>query len=740
MATETILSPGVLLQEVDRSFITPSTDPSGMAIIGPTAKGPVEIPTEIKSYNDFKQVFGTTIKSGSQKYEYFTNLSVKNYFENGGSSAIVVRVVSGSTDTDWAAADSSLILSDKSADTAPFTLQTLGKGTTFNNTHAGSTGVDQINFGFSGEINTSSLNLTTAADAITIVSGAKTFNVVFSGSTDFSDSVSESFDNGTVFKVNLVDSNVGGTSGKITAFSASLLFSQSLHSEFTFADNTTANQNTTLASGKVAFAGKTTTGGDVTTTIGSGLPTTITATTLKTGVTVGGTLANGGLVEGSAENIRFETLNKNNSQGTFTLVVRRGDDTTASPIVLEQFTELSLDPLSDNYISKRIGDQVETVELDAETGDYIVTVDGEFPNRSNFIRVSAVNTPTINYIGNGNVVDTDADGTSYSASLPNNQTGTFENGLGTLLNTDATKNLFGSQSSVGADNIQGLYPAAYTKAISILKDKETYKFKTLVVPGLNQEQHSATIDQLIENTTQRGDSFFITDLVPYGSNVNTVIGEAGELDSSFSAAYWPWVQAFSSELNRNVWAPASTIIPGLYSKNDSIAAPWFAPAGDTRGKLGRLVVKTEQKLSKANRDTLYSGKVNPIATFTDTGVVVFGQKTLQQAKSALDRVNVRRLLLDVKDTIGEMADSIVFEQNTQQTRDRFVRQVTPYLESLVQRQGVYAFQIKMDGQLNTPDVIDQNKLVGQVFLQPTKTAEFIVLDFVLTKTGASFID
>jgi len=119
---------------------------------------------------------------------------------------------------------------------------------------------------------------------------------------------------------------------------------------------------------------------------------------------------------------------------------------------------------------------------------------------------------------------------------------------------------------------------------------------------------------------------------------------------------------------------------------------------------------------------------------------VFGQKTLQQAASALDRINVRRLLLDVKDTIGGFADKLVFEQNTQQTRDRFVRQCTPYLESLVQRQGIYAFQVKMDGQLNTPDVVDENKLVGQVFLQPTKTAEFILLDFVLTPTGASFTD
>ena len=177
----------------------------------------------------------------------------------------------------------------------------------------------------------------------------------------------------------------------------------------------------------------------------------------------------------------------------------------------------------------------------------------------------------------------------------------------------------------------------------------------------------------------------------------------------------------------------------MYAKNDSIAAPWFAPAGLTRGGITN-VVRVEKKLSKSVRDTLYSNKVNPIATFPGQGIVVFGQKTLQNAKSALDRVNVRRMLLDVKDTIGGFSRSILFEQNTEATRDRFVRLAEPYLTSLVQRQGLYAFQVKMDGQNNTPDIIDENKLVGQVFLQPTKTAEFIVLDFTLTPTGASFTD
>ena len=263
-----------------------------------------------------------------------------------------------------------------------------------------------------------------------------------------------------------------------------------------------------------------------------------------------------------------------------------------------------------------------------------------------------------------------------------------------------------------------------------MKNKEEFKFKTLIVPGLNQENHSSTINTILSNTETRGDSFFIVDPVKYGvTTLATVTNEAEEIDSSFGASYWPWAQVRSTALGRNVWCPASVVIPGVYAKNDSIAAPWFAPAGLTRGRT--QINKVETKLSKSQRDTLYASKVNPLATFPGQGVVVFGQKTLQQAASALDRVNVRRLLLDVKDTINGFARKIVFEQNTDATRDRFKRQVTPYLENLVSRQGLYAFQVKIDGQLNTAEVIDQNKMVGQVFLQPTKTAEFIALDFTI---------
>ena len=729
MATETIVSPGVLLKEIDKSFITPGTDPSGLAIIGPAAKGPIEIPTAVSNYNDFKEIFGTTIKSGSQAYEYFTNLTVKNYFDNGGSSALVVRVVSASGT--WASATNTHLSASAKESTSSFTLTTLGKGGDLNNTHAGSVGVDKLTFGWTGNITTASLELDANVNkGILVTSGGLDYGLVFSGSSYDDTYATANYD--TTIKVDIT----GFADGNINATEVSTAVSNSM-TNFEIDENTIALAQKNLANGVVAYAGVN--NGDITTTVSSLLPSTITTSEVKEGVVAGGTFNGGGLPEGTKDNIRWEIGNVNEKAGTFTVSIRRGDDTTNAPIVLEQFTNCSLDPLSDNYISRKIGDQNFTVA--SEGSDYVVNVSGEFENKSKYVRVSAVNLPTYQYLAPNGGVAEDSSNTSYSASLPIAQNGTFENGAGSNLPTDGAGD-YGSAAGTAdsAGDLQGLVTGDYTKAISILKNKDEFKFKTLVVPGLNQANHSSTINTIIANTTFRGDSFFVTDLTAYGADIATVKTEAEELDTNYAAAYWPWTQVNSAKIGRNVWCPASVVIPGVFAKNDSLAAPWFAPAGETRGRLGRTAIKVEQKLSKTQRDNLYTSKINPIATFPDTGLVVFGQKTLQQAASALDRVNVRRLLLDVKDTIGGFADKLVFEQNTQQTRDRFTRQCNPYLESLVQRQGLYAFQIKMDGQLNTADVVDANQLVGQVFLQPTKTAEFIVLDFILTPTGASFTD
>jgi phage tail sheath protein FI len=176
---------------------------------------------------------------------------------------------------------------------------------------------------------------------------------------------------------------------------------------------------------------------------------------------------------------------------------------------------------------------------------------------------------------------------------------------------------------------------------------------------------------------------------------------------------------------------------GVFAYNDSVSEPWFAPAGINRGGLGQ-VVRPERKLAQATRDTLYTNKVNPIASFPGTGVVVYGQKTLQTKSTALDRVNVRRLLIAMKSYIAGVAQNLVFEQNSAATRNNFLAQVNPYLEGIQQKQGLYAFKVVMDETNNTADVIDRNELIGQIYVQPTKTAEYIYLDFNVTPTGVAF--
>jgi phage tail sheath protein FI len=237
----------------------------------------------------------------------------------------------------------------------------------------------------------------------------------------------------------------------------------------------------------------------------------------------------------------------------------------------------------------------------------------------------------------------------------------------------------------------------------------------------------------------RSDCFLLIDPAGYGSSISTVTSEAADRDSNYAAMYWPWVNIADPDLNKNVWVPASVVIPGVYAFNDRVAAPWFAPAGMNRGGID-VAVDVERKLTQSNRDDLYDANVNPIASFPGSGIVVYGQKTLQKKASALDRINVRRLLIAAKKYIASASKFLVFEQNTAVTRNRFLNIVNPYFEDVQQRQGLYAFKVVMDESNNTPDVIDRNQLVGQIFLQPAKTAEFIVIDFNVLPTGAAFPD
>jgi phage tail sheath protein FI len=387
-----------------------------------------------------------------------------------------------------------------------------------------------------------------------------------------------------------------------------------------------------------------------------------------------------------------------------------------------------MDPTAPNYVARVIGNQYSQYD----SVDNQIEVIGDFPTNSRYVYVSDVLTPTPLYFDNNGIAKS-----AYTSFIPVNASGAFDGATGDLFVGVAD---YYNAIDLATTAPQGIPASAYTDMVNLLGNADDYRYNVLLTPGLfslTADLGASQVTTAINNTQNRGDAIYVTDLVPFNSSISEVTTQANAKNTSYAAAYWPWLQTIDPDSAQLVWVPASTLVGGVYAYNDSVSEPWFAPAGINRGGLGN-VVRAEKKLSQANRDTLYTNKVNPISTFPGTGVVVYGQKTLQTKASALDRVNVRRLLIAVKSYISQVANNLVFEQNTIATRTNFLNQVNPYLESVQQRQGLFAFRVIMDDSNNTPDVIDRNQLVGQIYLQPTKTAEFIYLDFNILPTGATF--
>jgi len=579
---ETIVSPGVLAIENDQSFITQLPIQAGAAIIGPTPKGKVGIPVLCTTYSDYLNKFGSTFLSGSQTFTYFTSIAAYNYFNSGGNTLLVTRVVSGSTSLDWTYATSSFISSSAHSagspyNTSPFILETISEGIIMNST---------------------------------------------------------------------------GPTGSF-----------------------------------------------------------------------------GTLLSGSADNFRWQISSQNINDGTFSLLIRQGNDSDINPSVIENWGPLSLDPFAANYIEKVIGNQVENILSD--NNEYYIQMSGSYLNNSKYIRVKSVNQTTPNYLDNNGIPKN-----QFTGSLPISSSGTFGSAKGTNIPSVAGK----YYEAITSNNIQGLTANNYTESISLLANKDAYKYNILITPGLISSHgapSSTTITQIQTTVQERGDAIAIIDLVPYNATIGTVTSTVSSYNTPYMATYWPWLKTLDPDTLNLVWVPASTMIPSVYAFNDSVAAPWFAPAGINRGILP-TVIQTERILTQGNRDTLYQSNINPIATFPGAGIVVFGQKTLQKKKSALDRVNVRRLLIELKSYISQVADTFVFEQNDTNTRNELLSIINPYLLSIQQQQGLTSFKVIMDESNNPPSVVDQNQLVGQIYLQPTRTIEFILLDFNILPSGAIF--
>lgn len=441
--------------------------------------------------------------------------------------------------------------------------------------------------------------------------------------------------------------------------------------------------------------------------------------------------SDGTLPSGSIDNVRWQITGTNTTDGTFSLLLRRGDDSTNSPVALETWTNLSLDPYSPNYVEKVIGNQTETLTQDGT--DYYIAVTGEYENQSNYVRVKQVNIKTPNYFDNSGIAKNE-----YTASIPIASSGSFGGAVGSNISTTQGK----YYDNITNTNSQGLIATDYDDAIALLTNKDVYNYNYITLPGLvydptNYASHISTLNTLITNCKTRGDVLAVIDSAGKGAQLNSVVSNVTAIDNSYASTYWPWLRTLDPTLATQVWVPASTMIPGVYAFNDNVAYPWFAPAGTTRGNITNA--SAERVLTQGNRDTLYQANINPIATFPGApGVVVYGQKTLQKRKSSLDRVNVRRLLIELKFNIVQFANDVVFEQNTAQTRRNFLNVINPYLATVQQLQGLENFRVVMDETNNTPTTIDNNQLIGQIYIQPTRTIEFILLDFNITPTGVTF--
>jgi len=580
---EQILSPGVFQNESDQSLVQQGIQGTSTAIVGPTVLGQPFVPTYVTSYSQYLSKFGETFKSGSYYYEYFTSLAAKDFFQNGGQTLLVTRVIASGS-TNMSTYSSASVTAQMNADSSSFMLETLAWGNIMNNS---------------------------------------------------------------------------------------------------------------------------------------------------------GSISNGALANGSSVNVRWEITQVSTGSGTFTLAIRQGDDNTTQPNYLETWPNLSLDPAQPNYISRVIGDNKPVYRVDTDGNPYI-DYTGSYANASQYVRVKSVTIPLADSIDNngffksGSLVPGQT--TTYSGSLPALGSGSIGGAFNGGLAATSAQQLM--NESIAPNNIQGFDSASYIAAFNLLSNKDEYRYNVLLAPGVSLSGSSA-ISTMVSVCENRGDAIAMVDTALYGQMVSTAATAAAGQNSNYAAAYWPWIQVYSSGLGKAVWVPPSTVMGGVLAFNDQVGAEWFAPAGLNRGGVPS-VLRAERKLSQSDRDILYTASVNPLATFPGEGVVVFGQKTLQKKSTALDRVNVRRLLIALKDYIGQVANNLVFEQNTNVTRNRFLAQVNPYLESVVQRQGLYAYKVVMDESNNTPDVIDRNQLVGQIYIQPTKTAEFIILNYNVQPTGATF--
>lgn len=415
---------------------------------------------------------------------------------------------------------------------------------------------------------------------------------------------------------------------------------------------------------------------------------------------------------------------------------------TARDHILEAAYFRNANPDSSNYtIAETVGAGMDAVTYNRITMATLVhstsAVFNRFQEFNKFTTIFYGGFDGLNLLDKDNRYMTDR---ASSVEAGGKAASSFTGGLG-LAGTNV-----GTMSGIGRKNN---IVSSYRAAIDILTDPMTSNINILSIPGIRD---SLITDYAADKTKDFGLAIYLMDIPNYDTDGNRLFDdsvskvdarESAEafdsrvIDNNYVASYFPDVFLREPLNLRSVKVPSSVPALGALAYNDKVSYPWFAPAGFNRGAL-ESVTNVDVRLNSSDRDVLYDARINPIATFPAGGFVIFGQKTLQMAKSALDRVNVRRLLIEVKRIVASQANRLLFEQNNAATRSRFVGQITPLLTLVQAQAGIEQFKVVCDASNNTQTDIDENRMNGKIIIVPTRAIEFISIDFVITNSGVIF--
>ena len=784
---ERIVSPGVFTRENDLSFLAQGIGQIGAAFIGPFKEGPAFVPTIVTSQSDLAEKFGTP--DGT----YYTEYAVQNYLREAGS-ATVVRVADVGGYTQAAPLG---IFASSSVDSGNDKLIGILYNTNQGDQEVGFTyehgplfwwdasGSGQFTLSgsvFGGTID-ASINYSNVNDLSDVFgetpivpsTGKKAYTYTFfehSGSLMSLSAASSSIYVKTLPNQDYTqgDTSVNGTTDAYSAASTPWVKSQNISGErydlfrfVTLGHGEVYNTKYKVGISNVKAAGEdgSTDYATFTVTIRSFSDTDRRKVVLET-------YNNVNLDPASPNYIARRIGDRYFTIGSDGKITEYGDYAPRSKYVRVQVKEQGAYPVSAapfghaayfNPIKLETADESKIPSVVYNTGSMANSAGSPIYFSGFDFETTYISTDNKQYLkalpagvdtGANSVFAFDAGAFSYqmtgsvSSDMAKRQLVlAFQGGFAG--SNPTTKKAKAGDAEWGASNTQGFNctnnssagSVSYARAINAISNADEYDINMVVTPGIVRSLHPSVTTAVVDMVEDRADAFYIADFNDFDDTITEATEQANLVDTNYAATYYPWVKTIDSNSNKLMSVPPSVLMPAVFASNDNIAAEWFAPAGLNRGGIVGAV-SVLNRLTHSERDTLYENKVNPIAAFPGQGIVAFGQKTLQDRASALDRINVRRLLITVKKFVASTSRYLVFEQNTAQTRSRFINTVTPYLEAIQQRQGLYAFRVVMDETNNTPDVIDRNILAGQLFLQPTRTAEFIIIDFNILPTGASF--